>query len=858
MALAQKFFDIALNFVHLVGVADLHVDTADVRYAGVFFRESSTSSGDLQTGITAQHKYCDWTLTGNNPELVVSQPTASSPNSSNRSFRTFPSPSSSQNQVDPWVSSALIEYDQPYPNSRIGAAPNANRDNVNSTSYVNLYPNHCLALCMNVYCSNKPLGASTYSIAFPLQQIRFDIVKYYNNKNISNPEETPPVRTIDLYPNPEQARCGSYRCPGSPTSGYVCNSAAYYCTELSSSDNTKCAGTSETDTHCHDFATGGNVSPTTCKCDSNKVCNFAVFNLDGTDSVGTRAIPFCAAWDGSREIAGEFGKENGQYGFRATVATNVPGDSQIVDKIEFNSTIAYPGMNQIPIQVDVTNVHTVRSTPTLVGNITAVSAQPYTYSYRLSKDADMRIAVYDGSSQDAALYGNANTGAGVASIGSATYSEEDNKPRKLNVRTLVDWQPRLGEGMRGQERDVQISEFDSWDGRNNDGLLLPAGNYVVSLQAKTADEWPGIDFSRAVTRQLSLDPLKLTDVVSTGLNKRSTAYASISYVPTEASTVYWEIYTPGTVFENAGSPAGILTDSSAATGTSPSVTDNTGSLVARIEETRLGRLNFTSRWDGTCQVDSTIIYRAEPGETYPAGAVNPAGQPVGGQVAPLGCGTFPCLYTLQCVRYYTLGERMSDGVVCSTTSETYANGVCTQTFAYGSPMPDGNYVYALWAEVPYNGKYVNAAGSQGNPNFYAGAVCGTEATGGQTGFDDGAQEINGQCFTGVKTLKYTTGEIAVERGLVDVTIQPVSYSVVGSSPTAYGLDPFIFKYSIARDATVVAKVTNTAGVDVKYLTPREGVSQVASQMNTMSWDGRDDAGRMVTAGTYMFVVETKD
>lgn len=88
--------------------------------------------------------------------------------------------------------------------------------------------------------------------------------------------------------------------------------------------------------------------------------------------------------------------------------------------------------------------------------------------------------------------------------------------------------------------------------------------------------------------------------------------------------------------------------------------------------------------------------------------------------------------------------------------------------------------------------------------------------------------------------------MAIERGFVDITIQPVSYSTVGSSPTAYGLDPFIFKYSIVREANVVAKVTNSAGVDVKYLTPKTGITQVAQQMNTLSWDGRDDQGRMVT------------
>ena len=686
----------------------------------------------------------------------------------NRSFVYAPRPSSQSSSIaDPWVSSALIEYDQPYPST---ALSNTNHK----------YPNHCLALCMNVYCNNKPIGGSTYSIAFPLQNIKFDVVKYYNNKNVENPEETPAIRTIDLYPNQESSKCGSYKCPGGTESGNTCGGALYYM---------------DVDGTCRRFADDSNASGececTNCSDDGDGCsCNYALWNNDGTPSGGKNAIPFCAAWDGSYEINGEFGKTNGDFAFRATVKTDTPGDNVIVDKITFDSTIAYPGMNQIPIQVDVTNIHTVRSTPSVVGNITQVDAQPYTYAYRLSKDADVRISIFDASNGDDIAY----TDGTDTAIGSSTTTASG-----LIVRNLVDWQPRLGEGMKGVEKDVNIQAFDSWDGRNDQGLLLPAGNYVVSLQAKSADEWSGVDFSRAVTRQLSLDPLKLTDIVSSGLTKKSTAYASIAYTPTESSKVYWYIYTPGTTFSQAGSPSGILTDSSAKTGTEPAYDMATGSPVYRLEEDRVGRMNFTSKWDGTCGIS-------------------------GG-----------------CTRTYAYNETLPKGTKCQI------HAGCPETFAEGAPMPDGNYVYALWAEIPYNGKYVNAVGGNGTPGFTAGGTCsGT------------SPEINHQCFTGVKTLKYNTGEIAIERGVVDVTIQPVSYATVGSSPTAYGLDPFIFKYSLARDATAIAKVTNSAGVDVKYLTPQDGVTQVAQQMNTLSWDGRDDAGRMVTPGTYMFVVETKD
>lgn len=738
-----------LTALFVAASAPLFAQRADVRYAGVFYNNG---------GTTLKNQYCDWSnASGGGYSITVSKT-----GDANRSFVDGLTPPSGNmdNVNDPWVTSALIEYDQPYP----------------ATTQANNYPNHCLALCMNVVCTNKPMSQSTYSIAFPLQNINFDIVKYYNGKNIYNAEETPAIRTIALYPDTESgnAKCGSYHCPGAADSGYVCPAPEY---ELVN-------GT------CYKFGTSTTTASSNCgvgvdledAC-PNKTCPWVIFNNDGTRS--NQEIPFCAAWDGSYEIAGEFGKSNGNFAFRATVATDFPGDNIITDKIEFNSTIAYPGENQIPIQVDVTNVHTVRSTPTVVGNITAVSAQPYTFAYRLSKDSDVRIAILDASNGDNIEYGATNTGDPI-------------QGKAQIVRTLVDWQPRVGEGMKGTDKDTQIVEFDSWDGRNDNGLLLPAGNYIAAIQAKAQDEWPGVDFSRAVTRQVSLDPLKLTDIVATGLNKKSTAYASINYVPTEASKVYWEIYTPGTSFTKNNSGA-MLTDSSKPTGTGPTLVANTGMLVYRSEEDRTARMNFTSKWDGLCGVADG------------------------------------------CTRTYANNETMSDGTKCATA------GGCTQEFAYGAPMPDGNYVYVLWAEIPYNGKYVNAVGGNGTPAFTAGGTC-----------SGSGLEINNQCFTGVKTLNYSTGQIAVERGMVDITIQPVSYATVGSSPTAYGLDPFIFKYSIVRDATVIARVENSAGVPVKHLTPEEGITQVAQQLNTLSWDGRDDQGRMVTPGTYMFTVQTKD
>jgi len=663
------------------------------------------------------------------------------------------------NSKDPWINSALIEFDNIYPDDTTADPP---------------YPNHCLSLCSIVTCSNPvrkvemsatgPNQSSSTTLAsvasgdFPIQSILFDIFKYQAGANPYSPDSTPPIRTIAMYPDGELIK---NVCKGVKVYGDECTSKPETCKSCCE----KC----------------GSASP--CPQDAGDGCgDMSMFADQAACEAGITRLNFCTAWDGSYEIDGEFGKTNGQFGFRTTIKTNYPGDGvSIASDVNIEHMIVYPGDSQIPIQVDVTNVHSVRSSPTLVGKSPAVISQPYRLRYRLSKDAITYINIID--------------------------PNEDSTANKI-VRHLVQGQPRDGEGFQGGSSiDIQITNEDAWDGRDDDGRLLPYGNYLVSIQAQSKDEWSGssnYDLSRAVTRQLSLDPLKITDIVSTGLNKQSTSYAMLSYMLTEAATVHFEIYTPGTTFNDLNicseTSAGICSNNnsviypSSGTVKLNNTTVHNGLRVASYTEQKAGRVNVNSKWDGMCW-----------DQTEGIGA----------------CGT--------------------------------PNGATTTTgYSYGGAMPDGDYVYLIWAEIPY------------------GSTAGTDSS--LTGnFPSTTKEINGVTWNGVKTYMIYNGILPVNRGYPEITIDAVSYSTIGSSPTASGLDPFVFSYSLSRDSyidmgiyTTAASGTATSGVCngdcAPYLVKKIAENEIKEALtkNVYYWDGLNDEGRYVTAGTYMLRITAKD
>jgi flagellar hook assembly protein FlgD len=241
---------------------------------------------------------------------------------------------------------------------------------------------------------------------------------------------------------------------------------------------------------------------------------------------------YCVLWDGSQNVQGGSSKINGQYGFRVTVQTNQVGQS---GNITITAVRAYPAsptldsngatVPQQNIVVDVTDVHVIRSTPTVVGQITGVSAEPYNFTYRLSKDATMYINVLQ------AL------------------------PPFSNIRSVVPGLPKTGEGALATTNAAPLVNGDSWDGRDRFGNILLPGSYLMVFQADSADQWsPGSseksDLSLPTTTQISLDALQITDIRVQPLLGGSTSLAVLSYMLTEPATVYIDVYPPGTEFCN--------------------------------------------------------------------------------------------------------------------------------------------------------------------------------------------------------------------------------------------------------------------------------------------------------------------
>jgi len=483
-----------------------------------------------------------------------------------------------------------------------------------------LYSNVCnnaIFLCASIGYGNTDAGAGTPDVG--IDELSFEIFKWQDGSNPLDPASTPPLRTFFID------------APGKLIGG---------CT---SSDAPPCG------------------------------------------PLG----PFCVLWDGSANIQGEFGKSNGQYGFRVQVKTNQTGAS---GNITITSVRAYPSgatrdgdfsidasgsvVSQKPIIVDVTNVHVVRSSPTIVGTITGVPVQPYNLTYRLSKDATMFIKITDPSSL------------GV-------------------VRTIVGGLPRTGEGTPAGT----LLNGDSWNGRAENGDFLPPGVYLANFQAFARDQF-GDDLSEATTRQIALDPLQITDIRVQPLVEGSTSLAVLDYVLTEPATTFIDIYPPGTQFCAVGAVS-----------------------------------------DPLNQVNNPALDQADP--PGPPKNLGPRlSSCAGAALAPLR------------------------RIVEQKNSRVRVVSFWDGRDSSGSLLPDGNYVFVIYA-----------------------------ALASQNGFPFGGVAADKRLWTS----QAKSGFLPVVRGFVAISQVAPASSVIGSSPPVAGLNPFLFRYSLSREAIVNMRIFDASG-----------------------------------------------
>ena len=188
-----------------------------------------------------------------------------------------------------------------------------------------------------------------------------------------------------------------------------------------------------------------------------------------------------------------------------------------------NPLLPYPGggdplpnggivVMQQPITMDVTDIHVIHATSTMVGVYTPVPAEPYNINYRLSKDATMYLTILDSNSNP--------------------------------IRHLVPGLPRIGEGIP----QGTLTNGDAWDGREDDGNFAPPGVYIASFAATSINFLGQDDVALPKYYTISIDPLKVTDVFVQPLLAQSTSLATLTYTLTEPATVYINIYPQGTVF----------------------------------------------------------------------------------------------------------------------------------------------------------------------------------------------------------------------------------------------------------------------------------------------------------------------
>ncbi len=317
------------------------------------------------------------------------------------------------------------------------------------------------------------------------------------------------------------------------------------------------------------------------------------YNFPNYGSAASATCPsnLCIVWDGAFAVDDRgFGKVNGTYEASTEVKFSTSPDAS------FTATMAYPGAGQLPVQVDVMDIHSVISSPTVVG-ASRVQSFPIFINYKLSKTGYVTIDVYKDKADQ--------------NVDDCTYSLTGTHPNHTVatancnpiVRRLVDNQTRWGE----DTTQGAFGNVDTWDGRTTGGVLASSGTYVFKIFAWDPNSGSGSaiaaegathDQANEAERSISIDPLQIIDLTVQPLTTDSTGFAGINLTLTEAATAYFDIWKSSAVFGDPNfSPSIASVHPANCPGTSDLAACQ-GMLVRSYRNTFPARSPSSLVWDG--------------------------------------------------------------------------------------------------------------------------------------------------------------------------------------------------------------------------------------------------------------------
>lgn len=205
-------------------------------------------------------------------------------------------------------------------------------------------------------------------------------------------------------------------------------------------------------------------------------------------------------------------KHNGTYGMTA-VATNYNDDES--DIAETGTSI---GVNVVHIQRPVQVEHTV------IGSNPPAYVPPYKVTYQLTKEAYVTIRVYKETA--------------TGGLGTLVRRIEENVP-----------QP-------GEQAERNLTNTQIWDGKNDTGLIVPNGKYIMTIEAHEASGCGASpeDYADTVELVWAVDILRLTDWSSVAITPDNPDGGAINYTLSHDANVTIKIYPEGTTFNDSGLP----------------------------------------------------------------------------------------------------------------------------------------------------------------------------------------------------------------------------------------------------------------------------------------------------------------